>query len=188
MMKCKGVNGTIIFDGTWLTIDRTRGILRSWNGRQGREEDSPHADHVGALEGTVSDVCVATSPSPCPVETRLGHASGTRPSSAAKDENAVIVAKSQTDEFLALKVGMEDALGQHHAPNTAAVAPSIGRRSSGTTEEAGRPPPERPADGRGVRHQAGCAGRQAIGQTDQDRTRAADGLAWFWSALLRVSG
>jgi len=27
VMKCKGVNGTIIFDGTWVTIDRTRGIL-----------------------------------------------------------------------------------------------------------------------------------------------------------------
>jgi len=32
----------------------------------------------------------------------------------------VIVAKSQTDEFLALKTAIEDALGQHHAPNTPA--------------------------------------------------------------------
>lgn len=27
VVKCKGINGTIIFDGTWVTIDRTKGIL-----------------------------------------------------------------------------------------------------------------------------------------------------------------
>ncbi len=25
-IRCKGVNGTVIFDGTWVTIDRGRGL------------------------------------------------------------------------------------------------------------------------------------------------------------------
>jgi len=45
VMKCKGINGTIRFDGTWVTIDRSKGILaRSTVGKRvarGPKGDDP---------------------------------------------------------------------------------------------------------------------------------------------------
>jgi hypothetical protein len=53
---------------------------------------------------------------------------GSQSVDAAKDENAVLVARSQANEFLALKTKIEEALTQHYAPapaqTPAAAAPA----------------------------------------------------------------
>ncbi len=123
VMKCKGVNGTIIFDGTWLTIDRTRGILA--RGTVGKGEKKIALTQITSVRWKAPSAMMRgyisfTLPGGNETRSRFGN----QTVDAAKDENAVIVAKSQTDEFLALKVAIEDALGQHHAPNTAPAAPA----------------------------------------------------------------
>ncbi len=118
VMKCKGVNGTIIFDGTWVTIDRGKGILaRSTVGKGEKKIALTQITSVRwkAPSAMVRGYISFTLPGGNETRSRFG----SQTVDAAKDENAVIVAKSQTDEFLALKTAIEDALGQHHAPNTA---------------------------------------------------------------------
>ena len=120
VMRVKGVNGVIIFDGTWVTIDRTKGFYARTTVGKGEKKialtqitsvrwKAPSAVVRGYISFSLAGG----------VETRSRF--GKQTTNAAKDENAVIVAHSQAEEFLALKAKIEEALGAHHAPSPAPV-------------------------------------------------------------------
>jgi hypothetical protein len=117
--RCKGVNGTLIFDGTWVTIDRTKGFYARTSVGKGEKKialtqiTSVRWKQPSALVRGYISFSLAGG-----VETRSRF--GKQTVEAAKDENAVIVSHSQADEFLALKAKIEEALAQHHAATTGA--------------------------------------------------------------------
>jgi hypothetical protein len=122
-MTCKGVNGTVIFDGSFVTIDRTKGFFARATVGKGTKKialaqiTSVRWKKPGAgVRGYISFSL------PGGVETRSRF--GNQSVDAAKDENAVLVAKSQTPEFLALKQVIEDALASHHSQNGPQAAPA----------------------------------------------------------------
>lgn len=117
VMKCKGINGTIIFDGTWVTIDRTKGILaRSTVGKGEKKIALTQITSVRWKQPSKMIRGYIGFSLPGAVEKRSTF--GSQTVDAAKDENAVIVGYTQADEFLALKTKIEEALAQHHAPSS----------------------------------------------------------------------
>ncbi len=114
VIKCKGVNGTIIFDGTWVTIDRSKGLLaRSTVGKGEKKIALTQITSVRWKQPSHMVRGYISFSLPGGVETRSRF--GSQTVDAAKDENAVIVAHSQVDEFLALKAKIEEALAHHHS-------------------------------------------------------------------------
>ncbi len=100
-MKCKGVNGTIIFDGTWVTIDRSKGFMaRSTVGKGEKRIALTQITSVRWKQPSHMVRGYISFSLPGGVETRSRF--GSQTFDAAKDENAVIVAHSQADEFLTL--------------------------------------------------------------------------------------
>jgi Domain of unknown function (DUF4429)/Short C-terminal domain len=115
VMRAKGVNGVLIFDGSWLTIDRSKGFLARTSVGKGEKKialtqiTSVRWKQPSALvRGYISFSLAGGN------ETRSRF--GKQTTDAAKDENAVIVAHTQADEFLAIKAKIEETLAQHHAP------------------------------------------------------------------------
>lgn len=118
VMRCKGVNGTVIFDGIWVTIDRSKGMLARTTVGKGEKKIAvtqitsvrwKQPSHM--VRGYIAFSLAGA------VESRSRF--GKQTTDAAKDENAVVVAHSQADEFLALKEKIEEVLTQHHAPSSA---------------------------------------------------------------------
>lgn len=107
-MECKGVNGQIEFDATWVTIHRKGAFGRMTVGKG--EKKIPLSQIVavqwkepGAMvRGYISFTITGAQ------ENKRGF--GKQTVDAAKDENAVLVAKSQADEFRALKSAIEAAI------------------------------------------------------------------------------
>jgi len=115
-IRCKGVNGSVIFDGSWVTIDRNKGFYA--RGTVGKGEKKLAVSQITSVRWKPPTAMVRgyigfTVPGGNETRSRFGK----QTVEAAKDENAVIVAKSQVDEFLALKKTIEDAIAQHLAPN-----------------------------------------------------------------------
>ena len=117
VMRCKGRNGTVTFDGTWVVIDRSKGFFARTTVGKGEKRiavnqitsvrwKKPGSMMVGYISFSL----------PGGVETRSGFGSQTY--DAAKDENAVLVERKHTDEFLALKEKIEEAIAQRGAPQT----------------------------------------------------------------------
>lgn len=116
--RCKGVNGTLIFDGTWVTIDLGKGFLaRSTVGKGEKKIALTQITSVRWKQPSAMVRGYISFTLPGGVETRSRFGKQTK--DAAQDENAVIVAHSQAEEFLALKAKIEDALAQHHSPSGA---------------------------------------------------------------------
>ncbi len=123
VIRCKGVNGTVIFDGTWVTIDRTKGFYA--RATVGKGEKKLAVTQITSVRWKAPSAVVRGYISfTVPGGNESGSRFGNQTISAGKDENAVIVAKSQVDEFLALKTAIEEALAQHHAPSRATAAPA----------------------------------------------------------------
>ncbi len=100
--RCKGFNGTVIFDGTWVTIHRTKGLQARMAGK-------------GEKKIALSQM---TSVRWKRRKMMRGFISFTVPGNEARStQDVVLVTPSQTEEFLALKAKIEDALAQHHAPS-----------------------------------------------------------------------
>lgn len=121
-IRCKGVNGIVTFDGIWVTIDRTKGFFaRTTVGTGEKKLAVTQITSVrwkqpsGWMNGYISFTL------PGGVETRSGFGSQTY--DAAEDENAVLVSRKHTDEFLVLKEKIEEAIaqGQMPTPQTAPV-------------------------------------------------------------------
>jgi hypothetical protein len=123
-MECKGVNGQIEFDGTWVTIRRKGALGRMTVGKG--EKKIPLSQIVavqwkepGAMvRGYISFTITGAQ------ENKRGF--GKQTIDAAKDENAVIVAKGQADEFRALKTAIEAAITNREnvIPGVQVPAPS----------------------------------------------------------------
>ena len=121
VMRCKGRNGTVTFDGTWVVIDRSKGFFARTTVGKGEKRiavsqitsvrwKKPGSMMVGYISFSLPGGVVG-----------LAAESGTS-LDAAKDENAVLVERKHTDEFLALKEKIEEAIAQRGAPQTAPPA------------------------------------------------------------------
>jgi hypothetical protein len=124
VIRCKGINGTLIFDGTWVTIDRTKGILaRSTVGKGEKKIALTQITSVRWKQPTPLIRGYISFSLAGGIETRSRF--GRQTVEAAKDENAVIVGHTQADEFLAIKAKIEETLAQHHAPSSAPAPASV---------------------------------------------------------------
>jgi hypothetical protein len=120
VIRCKGVNGTLLFDGAWITIDRSKGILaRSTVGKGEKKIALTQITSVRWKQPSVMVRGYISFSLAGGVETSSGF--GKQTIDAAKDENAVIVAHSQADAFLALKGTIEEAIARQHSPGADAA-------------------------------------------------------------------
>jgi hypothetical protein len=118
-MKCKGVNGTVTFDGTWVTFDREGLGARA---TVGKGEKKIALDQITSVRWKQPSRLIRgyiAFSLPGRVERKSGF--GKQTVDAAKDPDAVVFGFTQADAFLALKEKIEDALAQHHAPSPAPV-------------------------------------------------------------------
>ena len=123
-MEVKGHNGTVTFDGNFVTIVRKGGLARITVGKGDKRiplhsvtsvQIKPAGAMVnGYIEFTMSGGDESNS--------KFGSAT----IDAVKNENAVIFTKKQMPEFLALREAVEQAMVQRHAPAApVAAAPNV---------------------------------------------------------------
>lgn len=130
-MECKGVNGTVEFDGTFVTIKRTGALGRLTVGKG--EKRIPLGQVVavqwkepGAMvRGFISFTITGAQ------ENKRGF--GKQTIDAAKDENAVIVAKSQAEEFRKLRAIIEEAVAAREIRTS--TAGSVSASALSTADE-----------------------------------------------------
>ncbi len=122
----KGVNGTVSFDGTFVTIKRTGPIGRFW---LGKGEKRIPLNQIVAVQwkqpGFVNGFIAFTITGA--IETRAGFGRQTI-AAATKDENAVIVNQGQASDFQKLREAIEEAIATRaHSPGggTSSAAPSM---------------------------------------------------------------
>jgi len=124
MISARGHNGTVHFDGRFVSIDRTGFVARATVGRsekriplrsiQAVQWKPPSSMIYGYIEFTIAGG----------IEFRGRNSLLT--SEAAGNENAVIVRKSQTKAFEALRNAIESALAgsaDSYSPNTGVSTP-----------------------------------------------------------------
>ncbi len=118
IMTCKGVNGTITFDGTWVKIDR-KGLLARTT--VGKGEKRIALTQISSVRWKAP-----TMMGPGFISFSLPGSTEVRSYDARHDENAVLVNRSQVNAFRALKDKIEEAVAQHNAPSPspAAVVPT----------------------------------------------------------------
>lgn len=113
-ITAKGVNGTVVFDGQWVTITRS-GFYGTATVGKGQKRipvssitavqwNAPNALVNGFIQFTVAGG----------TEVRSKH--GRQTKDAMRDENSVIVRKKQAPEFLALRDAVEAAILSASAP------------------------------------------------------------------------
>lgn len=117
-VSAKGHNGTVTFDGAFVTIRRTGFLARASVGRG--EKRIPLASitavqwkQPGAL---VNGFIAFTLGGGNEKQSKFG----SQTTDAVHDENAVIVTKAQTAQFEALRLAVDTALRGHHAPHAPA--------------------------------------------------------------------
>jgi hypothetical protein len=113
-MECKGVNGTVEFDGTFVTIKRTGAMARM---TAGKGDKRIPVSEINAVQwkppGTfVRGFISFTVAGATEVKSRVG----SRTFDAATDENSVVVGKSQKEEFLDLRQAIEAQIAARSAP------------------------------------------------------------------------
>ena len=119
VMKCKGVNGTGTFDGTWVTIDRKGLGARATVGKGEKKIALTQITSVRWKQPSRLIRGYIAFSLPGGVESKSGF--GKQTVDATKDADAVVFRFTQADEFLALKEYIEDALAQHCAASPAPV-------------------------------------------------------------------
>jgi hypothetical protein len=113
----KGHNGTVTFDGSFVTISRTGALARMSIGKG--EKRIPLAS-IASVQwkppGAIINGYIAfTVPGGKEKQSRFGSAT----TDASKDENAVVVTKKQSEAFLVLREAVEAAMsarGHGHPP------------------------------------------------------------------------
>ena len=107
-MEAKGKNGTVSFDGKFVTITRSGLNARMTVGKGEKRIPitSIHAVQWKPPGTLVRGYLAFTVPGGIEKQSRLGKAT----IDAAKDENAVIVGKREKAEFLVLRNEIEEAL------------------------------------------------------------------------------
>lgn len=118
-VSAKGHNGTVSFDGDFVTIARKGGLARMTIGK-GDKRIPVHS--ITAVQwkppGAVMNGFIAFT---------LGGGNegksrfGSQTIDATKDENAVIVTKKQADDFLRLRNAIEAAIAERGRPQPAQV-------------------------------------------------------------------
>ncbi len=120
MIEAKGHNGTVTFDGTFVTIQRSGGLARLTVGKGAKRIPVASITAVqwkepGAL---VNGFIAFTLAGGIEGKSKFGR----QTIDATQDENAVIVVRKQAPAFLELRAVVEDAIAAHHAPQTVAAA------------------------------------------------------------------
>jgi hypothetical protein len=116
-MECKGINGTVEFDGTFVTLKRTGLLARSTVGKG--EKRIPVASITAVrwkppsrlIRGFIAFTVAGG------IENRSGLGRATV--DAAKDENAVVVGYTQEAGFLQLRDAIEAAIAAKVGPPAA---------------------------------------------------------------------
>jgi Domain of unknown function (DUF4429)/Short C-terminal domain len=122
-VEAKGHNGRVSFDGAFVTITRKGGLARMSVGKG--EKRIPIAS-ITAVQwkppGTMVNGYIAfTIAGGNEKQARFG----SQTYNAVKDENAVIVTKSQKAAFLALREAVESAIAAHHRPASAPIVQQV---------------------------------------------------------------
>ena len=122
-ISAKGHNGTVTFDGQFVTIERTGFLARASIGKGTKRIPVMSITAVQwkppgfAVNGFIQ----FTVPGGSEGRSR----SGKQTRNAREDENSVIVTKGQADDFLALRAAIEAAIAGGGKP---ASGPSIGEQ------------------------------------------------------------
>jgi hypothetical protein len=126
IIRCKSLNGTLIFDGTWVTIDRSKGIVARGVGASEKRIALTQITSVRWQEPShlFRGYIAFTLAGGIETQSRFG-GRGRRSWDVMKDDNAIVVTYGQRDEFLALKAKIEEALAQHHAPSPPSAVAAI---------------------------------------------------------------
>lgn len=112
MTSAKGYNGTVSFDGEFVTIERKGFFARATVGKGAKRIPVSQITAVQWKQpGTVFNGFIAfTIAGGNESRSRFG----SQTMSAANDENAVIVTKKEAKEFLALRDEIESAMSSSH--------------------------------------------------------------------------
>jgi hypothetical protein len=118
-MECKGINGTLEFDGAVVTIKRTGAMARMTVGKG--EKRIPIGNIMAVrwkppsrlIRGFIGFTVAGG------IENRSGFGKATV--EAAKDENSVIVGYTQESEFLQLRDAIETTLTAQNDPSAPAA-------------------------------------------------------------------
>ena len=117
----KGATGTVLFDGTTVTIRRT-GVLARLSAGSG-EKVIPIAS-ISALQfklpGAMKGYIEFTVPGGNESRSRFGK----QTTDAAKNENAVLFARSQREKFAHLRDVVQAAINERHQGNTTPAPPT----------------------------------------------------------------
>jgi hypothetical protein len=113
-MECKGINGTVEFDGAVVTIKRIGAMARMTVGKG--EKRIPIGNVMAVrwkppsrlIRGFIAFTVAGG------IENRSGFGKATV--DAAKDENAVVVGHTQESEFLELRDAIETAITAQNGP------------------------------------------------------------------------
>jgi hypothetical protein len=126
MTEVKGHNGTVMFDGHFVSIRRTGFLARATVGKG--EKRIPVAS-ISAVQFKPAGAMVnGFIQFTLPGGNERRSKAGSQSTDAAKDENSVLFTKKQMPEFLALRDAIEQvivarATPQHAAPVSAAPNP-----------------------------------------------------------------
>jgi hypothetical protein len=133
-VMAKGYNGTVTFDGDWVTIERTGFRARTTVGKGTKRIPVSSITAVqwkpagGLFNGFISFTLGGGN------EARSVF--GTQTANAATDENSVLIKKKQMPEFEQLRAAVEQAIAQRGRPT--AAAPAAAPDVIGQIEQLGR--------------------------------------------------
>lgn len=121
MITAKGHNGTVEFDGDFVTISRTGALARLTVGKGAKRIpvgsiSSVQMKPAGALVNGFISFSMAGG-------TERRSKFGSQTTDAVNDENSVIITKKQMPEFEALRAAVEQAVADRSRP-AAAAAPA----------------------------------------------------------------
>jgi hypothetical protein len=114
----KGHNGTVIFDGDFVTIERTGFLARASVGKGTKRIPLPSVTAVqwkpagGMVNGFIAFTVGGGN------ETRSRF--GSQTVDAGRDENSVLITKKQMPDFEHLRSAVERAIAELHRPTAAA--------------------------------------------------------------------
>ncbi|MET9617496.1 DUF4429 domain-containing protein [Kitasatospora indigofera] len=135
-MEAKGHTGQVSFDGEYVTVTRKGFLART---SVGKGEKRIHISQITAVQWKPPGVLVngfIQFTVAGGVEWRSGF--GIQTSSAAKDENSVIIMKNQAPAFEELRAAVEEAIANLHRPAPTAATSTGGTANSSLADELGK--------------------------------------------------
>jgi hypothetical protein len=119
----KGHNGTVTFDGDFVTIERTGFLARTSVGKGTKRIPLPSVTAVqwkpagGMVNGFIAFTVGGGN------ETRSRF--GSQTVDAGRDENSVLITRKQMPDFEQLRTAVEQAIADRHRPTVAPSAPDV---------------------------------------------------------------